>query len=54
MDQWTEIIDNEECFDVLYLDFRKAFDTVSHARMLNKLRAHGIDGKVFDSIGDLS
>ena len=46
LDQWTEKIDNGECFGVLYLDFRKAFDTVPHVTMLNKLRAHGIDGSV--------
>ena len=47
MDKWTEMIDTWEWFDVLYFDFRKAFDTVSHARVLNKLIAHGIDGSVW-------
>ena len=36
MDKWTEMIDIGECFDVMYFDFRKAFDIVPHARILNK------------------
>lgn len=28
--------------DIIYLDFKKAFDTVPHGRLLVKLKAHGI------------
>ena len=31
--------------DVIYLDFRKAFDKVPHKRLMVKVKAHGIRGK---------
>jgi len=30
--------------DVLYLDYRKAFDSVPHQRLLQKLPVYGING----------
>ena len=42
----TECIDSGDSVDVLYLDFAKAFDKVSHNRLLRKLEAHGVDGMV--------
>ena len=45
-----EAADNGDSYDILYLDFSKAFDKVPHQRLLSKVRAHGIDGKVYDWI----
>lgn len=34
-----------ESVDAVYLDFQKPFDKVLHMRLLNEIRAHGINGK---------
>ncbi|GAB0203588.1 hypothetical protein GRJ2_002824400 [Grus japonensis] len=39
----TCLVDEGKTVDVVYLDFRKAFDTVSHSMLLEKLAAHGLD-----------
>lgn len=46
LDLWTEIIDDGGSIDAIYMDFMKAFDTVPHRRLLTKLEAHGVQGKV--------
>ena len=50
MDYWTSSLDNNIPVDILYLDFRKAFDTVPHCRLFIKLAAYGIRGKLLDWI----
>ena len=35
---------NNRVVDVIYLDFRKAFDSVSHSKLLLKLQSYGISG----------
>ena len=44
MEDWTKWLDEGNSFDVLYLDFRKAFDLVPHQRLLSKLWSQGIEG----------
>ena len=46
-ESWTEFLDEGYGIDVIYLDYRKAFDTVPHKRLLTKIYEAGIRGKVF-------
>ena len=38
----TKWLDEGSIVDIIYLDFKKAFDNVPHRRSLLKLKAHGI------------
>ncbi len=44
LDEWTDILDNSTAkIDAIYLDFSKAFDTVPHKRLINKMKGYGIN-----------
>ena len=42
---WAEVLDRGGQTDVMFLDFSKAFDSVPHRILLEKLRFYDIDGK---------
>uniref|UniRef100_K7EWB1 Reverse transcriptase domain-containing protein n=1 Tax=Pelodiscus sinensis TaxID=13735 RepID=K7EWB1_PELSI len=43
-DRITSLVNKGEAVDVVYLDFSKAFDTVSHDILINKLGKYNLDG----------
>ncbi|GAB0204097.1 mitochondrial enolase superfamily member 1 [Grus japonensis] len=48
--QVTHLVDGGKAADVVCLDFSKAFATVSHSIMLEKLAAHGLDSDLDEGI----
>jgi len=38
---WTFALDNKQSITAAYVDFSKAFDTVCHSKLVNKLSAYG-------------
>ncbi|XP_065675561.1 uncharacterized protein LOC136091777 [Hydra vulgaris] len=46
VDYITKALSKRNFVDIAFLDFAKAFDKVSHRRLLHKLKAYGINGNV--------
>ena len=43
----TKAVDEDCLVDIIYFDFRKAFDIVPHYRLLHKLKSMGINKNTF-------
>ena len=41
----SDMLDNGDPYDIINLDFKKAFDQVSHKRLAVKLESYGIASK---------
>ena len=52
LELWSEILDSGALIDAIYLDFRKAFDTVPHQRLLRKLESYDINGRILGWVKD--
>ena len=46
LDDWTSSIDNGDQVDIVYTDFEKAFDRISHKHLISKLLSYGINDKL--------
>ena len=46
----TNDVDNRLCMDAIYTDLSKAFDSLSHTKLLHKLKAYGLDFCTFNWI----
>jgi len=45
INDWLDSLDKKIPVDAAYLDFKKAFDSVPHKRLLTKIKGYGIEGK---------
>jgi ribonuclease P/MRP protein subunit RPP40 len=50
LEEATTVVDGGQGFDIIYLDFVKAFDKVPIKRLLKKVKAHRISGQVMQWI----
>lgn len=50
LDDWTEAIESKRYVDVIYFDISKAFDSVLHSKLLEKLYQVGIRGPILNWI----
>ena len=50
--EWQENIDNNLPTDAVYMDFKNAFDTVLHIRLIKKLEGYGIEGNLLKWVLD--
>jgi len=52
VNDWTLSIRNRHSVDVIYFDFTKAFDSVSHRKLIHKLQAYGFCGRFLCILSD--
>ena len=44
--QWTDAIQNKQYLDIIYLDFRKASDSVSHVKLMYNMYTYGLSDNI--------
>ena len=50
VEEIQQVLDHHPLVDLIFIDFRKVFDTVSHQYLLKKLFHYGIQGNVHNWI----
>ena len=52
VNDWTLAINDRKSVGAVYIDYKRAFDCVSHSKLLLKLRSYGISGQLFNWIAN--
>ena len=52
LDDFTKTIDSRRETDVIYLDFKNAFDSVPHKRLIGISKQYAIKGKILGWINE--
>ena len=52
IDEFTRARGKHEIVNVIYLDFKKAFDSIPHKRLIGVLRQYGVIGRALNWITD--
>ena len=52
LEDWTKSLDHGTDVNVILYDFKKAFDTLSHSKLILKLESYGIRGNILHWIND--
>ncbi len=52
VENWVSDLDNNYLTDIIFIDFAKAFDSVSHPKLLSKLKSYKVQGNVLNWLSD--
>jgi len=52
LNEWTKAANAHYRIDAVYIDFAKAFDSVSHAKLLQKVKSYGINYELYTWVSE--
>ena len=50
LEDWTQIIDNNNGLDIIFCDYKKAFDSVPHRRLIKNLQHMVSEAKYYNGL----